>query len=215
MINVESPNNIINIINDNNINSFGPDNNRLDTSSISERNQEVYELLCKNKHDDINIYRYKFSNEFTDELFKFSKIHQYDNRKDYKEAWNIWTEDNNFIIREEIRRLTNLGYDGNVLDKMFKSSRYYFRKKTSEKKPPTERRNYITVQKELLSAMDDHIKTRINNKPSKGFDDFCQVNIDLLKEEVNIFCKNGLTDSSEIKKKIKKTYKNRYYLLTK
>ena len=47
-------------------------------------------------NDDINknIYRYKFTDDFTSELFKFSKIHQYDHRKDFKEAWEIWMEDN-------------------------------------------------------------------------------------------------------------------------
>ena len=64
--------------------------------------------------------------------------------------------------------------------------------------------------------MDDHIKTHINEedfKPSESFDSFCKLNKDLLKEEVKILCKNGFTDSEEIKQKIKKTYKNRYFIL--
>ena len=68
----------------------------------------------------------------------------------------------------------------------------------------------------MLEAMDNHIRSNINNdnyKPSDGFDDFCNTHIDLLKEEVNQLCKNGFTDSQEIKNKIKKTYKNRYFLL--
>ena len=42
---------------------------------------------------------------------------------------------------------------------------------------------------------------------------FCKENISLLKEEVTQLCKNGFTDSEEIKNKIKKTYKNRYFIL--
>jgi hypothetical protein len=34
-----------------------------------------------------------------------------------------------------------------------------------------------------------------------------------LKEEVTYLCNHGMTDSTEIKKKIKKTYKNRYFIL--
>ena len=101
---------------------------------------------------------------------------------------------------------------------MFKSARYYFRKKSTEKKEPIERRIYVSVQKDLLDAIDEHINSQIKNenyKPSQGFDEFCKNNIDLLKNEVNILCKNGLTDSNEIKKKIKKTYKNRYFLIIK
>jgi len=165
---------------------------------------------------NINIYRYKFTEAFMEELYKFSKIHEYDNRKDFKEAWEIWIEEQEDIIDTEVRRLINLGYEGNVMDKMFKSARYYFRKKKSEiNKEPQKRREYQSVQKELLEQMDEHIKNNINNKdykPSEGFDRFCQENIDILKEEVAKLCKNGLTDADEIKKKIKKTYKNRYFL---
>jgi hypothetical protein len=79
------------------------------------------------KNNDINkcvgIYRYKFTNHFTDELYKFSKIHQYDHRKDFKEAWETWIDENSELIDSEIRRLVNLGYDGDILDKMFKSAR--------------------------------------------------------------------------------------------
>ena len=64
--------------------------------------------------------------------------------------------------------------------------------------------------------MDEHIKSVCNidesYKPSEGFDDFCEKRIDLLKEVVNSLYKNGFYDSEEIKKKIKKTYKNRYFI---
>jgi hypothetical protein len=198
--------------------SNGTSDNRLDTFSATERSEKKCDKLTHNKKDsDINIYRYKFTDDFTCELFKFSKIHQYDHRKDFKEAWQIWLEENQDMVDEEIRRLTNLGYDGNILDKMFKSARYYFRKKSTEKKAPVERRAYVGLQKDLLEAMDEHIESKIKTgdyKPSDGFDEFCKNPdiIDMLKEEVAILCKNGFTDSSEIKKKIKKTYKNRYFL---
>jgi hypothetical protein len=163
-----------------------------------------------------NIYRFKFTNEFTDELYKFSKIHQYDHRKDFKEAWDNWIEDNDGLVSEEVRRLNNIGYDGDILDKMFKSARYYFRKKSTEKKAPVQRRNYIGSNKDFLEAIDNHIKSKLSDpdyKPSDGFDDFCKINIELLKEEVQTLCNNGFTDSNEIKQKIKKTYKNRYFLI--
>lgn len=197
-------------------------------SSTDNRNSPHTELNTSNhsdtsrQHDDninennVNIFRYKFTNEFTDELFKFSKVHQYDHRKDFKEAWNSWIEENDELVKEEVRRLDNLGYDGDIMDKMYKSARYYFRKKSTEKKEPVKRRIYIGSQKELLEAMDEHIKTNIKNehfKPSDSFDEFCKKNVDLLKIEVNQLCRSGITDSVIIKNKIKKTYKNRYFLV--
>ena len=185
-------------------------------------------ILCRDDDDDcesprsnndtinVSIYRYKFTDDFTNEMYKFSKVHQYDHRKDFKEAWNVWIEENDGIVTDEIKRLTEMGYDGDILDKMFKSARYYFRKKSTEKSEPQARRTYIGTQKDLLEAMDYHIKSNISSrefKPSDGFDEFCKKNIDILKEQVNMLCQSGLTDSNEIKTKIKKTYKNRYFLL--
>jgi hypothetical protein len=192
-------------------------NYRLDTFCVADENKNgINEKNTDDNNISINIYRYKFSDDFTNEMYKFSKIHQYDHRKDFKEAWEIWLEDNDDIATGEVRRLTNLGYDGDILDKMYKSARYYFRKKSTEKKAPQKRRVYQSVQKDLLESMDEHIKSHINEedyKPSEGFDRFCKENLDLLKEEVSILCKNGFTNSEEIKQKIKKTYKNRYFIL--
>jgi len=174
----------------------------------------------RSNNDSINvsIFRYKFTDDFTNEMYKFSKVHQYDHRKDFKEAWNVWVEENNDIVTDEIKRLNDMGYDGDILDKMFKSARYYFRKKSTEKSEPQARRTYIGTQKELLEAMDEHIMVNIvkpDYKPSNAFNEFCQENIKLLQEEVSRLCKSGLTDKNEIKSKVKKTYKNRYFIISK
>jgi len=164
-----------------------------------------------------NIYRYKFTQEFMDELHKFSKIHQYDDRKSFKEAWDNWLEENDELVQDEVERLTNLNYEGDILDKMFKSARYYFKKKATSKPEPKNRRQYLSVQKDLLDAMDEHImknKSEPDYKPSDGFSDFCNTHIDLLKEEVvRLVVEHQINDVNLIKDKIKKTYKNRYFIL--
>jgi hypothetical protein len=185
--------------------------NTIQTKEISTDDDE------ENYTVNLNIYRYKFNEEFTNELSVFSKIHQYDDRKVFKESWIKWTEENEDIVNEEIRRLKNLGYTGNICDKMFKSARYYYRKKTTVKKEPSKRREYISTQKELLDAMDKHIDINLKNntdyKPADGFVEFCKNNTEKLNEEIKLLYKNGLHNSTEIKNKIKKTYKNRYFLL--
>jgi hypothetical protein len=160
-----------------------------------------------------NIYRYKFSESFINQLFVFSKIHEYDDRKTFKEAWEKWYEENEQLVNAECNRLTDLGYEGDIHRKMFKSARYYFRKKSVTQKEQTKRRNYIGIQKELLSAMDEHINSiKGVLKPSEGFIDFCKQHCNLLREEVNILCSQNIKDPTEIRNKIKKTYKNRHYL---
>ena len=186
-------------------------------------NIDIMEDIMECRRDDeelfeINIFRYKFSDDFIQPLYQFSKIHQYDHRKDFKEAWNIWIEENDNLVNKEARRLTELDYKGDIIDKMFKSARYYFRKKSTDKKEPQKRRVYVGIQSELLAAMDTHIISNKKNqeyKPSNGFDDFCKQYIDLLKIEVTNLCKSGIKDPEDIKNKIKKTYKNRYFMSTK
>jgi hypothetical protein len=161
------------------------------------------------------IYRYKLSDDFIRDLYTFSKIHQYDHRTDFKEAWNVWIETNSDLIEKETERLVKLDYKGDILDKMFKSARYYFRKKTTDKKEPQKRRIYVGVQIALLETMDKHINKNKKLKPSDGFEDFCKDtdHVELIQQEVNNLYKSGMTVSCEIKNKIKKTYKNRYFML--
>ena len=166
------------------------------------------------------IYRFKLSNDITEMVTSFAKIHQFDDRKTYKESWLDWCNENNEELNREVRRLTDLGYEGDVLDKMYKAGRYYFRTKNlKEKKEPKKRRAYISMNSEMLEAMDEHIKQNANNddySPASGFDNFCETNKNLLAEEVTRICTDVENVTAKmLSKKIKKTYKNRYYLYSK
>jgi hypothetical protein len=188
--------------------------------SILDDSKCVNSELASSDVNDANlpilIYRFKFTEEFMTELYNFSKIHQYDDRKDFKDAWNVWIIENEYIVNDEMRRLTNLGYEGDILNKMFKSARYYFRKKSSEKKKPIQRRQYISVNKELLDAMDNHIENKIyelDYQPKTGFIGFCKDNEKVLKETIMLIFEQGIKDSHVIEDKIKKTYKNRHFMI--
>ena len=194
----------------------------IDTIIDSKMNNNIEKYDCKGGYEcESNempnlIYRFKFTEEFMGELYIFSKIHQYDDRKDFKEAWTNWTEENEDIINCETRRLINLGYEGDILSKMYKSARYYFRKKSTEKKEPKKRRQYISVNREILDEMDNHIDNNIydsNYKPKTGFIEFCKDNEILLKETITKILEQGIKDLDMIEDKIKKTYKNRYFMI--
>jgi hypothetical protein len=216
--------NFINKLNDgiNSNNNIISDDNRFDgTGQIidgSIKNMEEKRDITTDSVSTPMIFRFKFTQEFMDKLHIFSKIHQYDERKDFKEAWEQWVEENEDIINIESRRITNLGYDGDIMDKMFKSARYYFRKKTNEKKVAKERRKYISIAHDLLDAMDMHIMSNIGKEdyqPKNGFIIFCKENEELLKNAINEMLQQGINDSVLIQEKIKKTYKNRYFIISK
>ena len=184
----------------------------------NEKQYTRHDLLLEEdieKITDRTIYRFKFTEDFMAELYKFAKIHQYDHRKDFKEAWTKWTDENDEIITNETERLLALGYkdEANIDDKMFKSARYYFRKKSPVKPEPKQRRQYISVDPELLAAIDEHIIVNNECKPEAAFVLFCKDNEQILRQSIGQICSQGINDAQLIQQKIKKTYKNRYFLL--
>ena len=192
-----------------------------ETENINEKEYTRHDPLSDDDIEkvtsriDHTIYRFKFTEDFMAELYKFAKIHQYDHRKDFKEAWTKWTDENEEIIINETERLLVLGYkdEANIDDKMFKSARYYFRKKSPVKPEPKQRRQYISVEPELLLAIDQHIIANNECKPEAAFVLFCKENNQILRQSIGQICSQGINDALLIQQKIKKTYKNRYFLL--
>ena len=45
-----------------------------------------------------NIYRFKFTDDVMESITQFSKIHQFEERNDYKESWEEWCKDNIELI---------------------------------------------------------------------------------------------------------------------
>tara|TARA_A100001011_G_C14292929_1_gene837045 strand:- start:608 stop:1084 length:477 start_codon:yes stop_codon:yes gene_type:complete len=152
------------------------------------------------------IYRYNFSKEFLEKASLFSKNNELSDIKTFRENWNLWKQDNEKLIIKENRKLINMGYAGNIDDKMFKTVRYYLKKK--EKKEKKDRRKYIPLTREFIDCIDNHIKNCKDIKPSNAFIDFEKKNNNIIKNEID-YLKKYLNDEN-CKEKIKKTYKNRY-----
>jgi hypothetical protein len=174
------------------------------------------------------IFRFNLSDEMVDALLDFSKMHQFDDRHAYADAWNEWknTPHISKILDNEIERLQNLNYKGSaesIENKIFKSGRYYFRNKSFVKAPPKPRGKYISVSKELICAMDEHIaRGTINNNgqtpsPAELFNEFCKRCVDILKIEIDrlVELEPFSEDPVLIISKIKKTYKNRAFQILK
>lgn len=183
----------------------------------------------------VQTYRFNLCEDMAARLAEFAIIHQYDHRNDFKEAWEQWIQENEnaSLIESEIQRLTQLGFQGNVLDKMFKSARFYYRKRSSTKPQQSPRKPYESIPAEILESMDKHIhsqiqenirgKLEINNEiidvskisPTESFILYCNENKTILLQQTT----NQNSDSAMFTKamfeetieKLKKTYKNRFY----
>jgi hypothetical protein len=176
---------------------------------------------------DLQTSRFLFSEIITELLEEFSKKHQYDERKEYKTEWQEWVNNAEIkpLIDEETERLRSLGFMGDVLKKMFKSARYYYRSKPSKHQQSNIKpeRTYETLPIEILEKIDQHIKLQIKNnviiennqikclvKPAICFEKFCKESKSLFLELNN----DQIRTNENIKlvlEKLKKTYKNRYY----
>ena len=165
------------------------------------------------------ILRFKFDNEIINQIEEFARIHKLDDLKSYKEAWDRFSIQNEEILKKEKLRLNNLGYKGNIDDKLFKAARYYFRKKSPIKSPPKERRQYISMDSEIIQSMDSHINSFINQNiksPAQGYDEFCKMHIEVLSNEIyRITQENDNISKADLISKFKKTYKNRYFIANK
>jgi hypothetical protein len=188
----------------------------------------------------VKTHRFTFSGGCTEKLTEFAHRHETDDRKVFQRAWAEWIQIPAIktMIEEEIRTLTTAGFDGDVLDKMFKSTRYYYRKKPvndgpKEQKP---RKKYERLDSEILEEMDQHIMSEIKENtvlqrrsvdqeeallsirasPSVSFEKYCILYKDNFLEEARLefpdqdITKNQLTC---IVDKFKKTYKNRFYVI--
>jgi len=162
----------------------------------------------------LKTFHFKFSPIFIEHLERFAKIHQYDDRHTFKEAWTTWTKTDSIskIIEEEIADLTKDGFDGNILEKMFKSARYYYRKKPETKDVIAKKKKYEGSSRSFLEQVDAHISHYVHThsvssgetikstaSPAEAYDDFCKT--------------HEIVGMDEAKQK--KTYKNRYYLFSK
>ena len=74
---------------------------------------------------NFNTFRFKIDPDLVEILTRFAYEHQFDNRRDFKEAWKLWVENHEKEINAEKSRIEEMNYKGNIEEKLFKSVRYY------------------------------------------------------------------------------------------
>lgn len=188
--------------------------------------QEI--IIQETNQIKLKTYRYTYSNEFIKELEYFSKIHKYDDRKTFKEEWSKWINEENiqYLIEIEKQKILNNGYEGDIMDKIFKSARYYFRKKKENEnktmRENNEKEEFTGLSKKMIQLMNDHINNIIRENidetkniskinPSKAYTDFCNTHVTEITDEIFILKDKMILKAEEINLKFKKSYKNKFY----
>jgi len=194
--------------------------------SVVKRGRKPKQNKQKLDNTKIKTYHFNMVPETVAAIDYFATMHRHDDRKTFKEAWEKWIEleDIAAIIQRETERLVANGYRGDVLQKLFHSARYYYRKKPAgdnnvgvgceEEETIKKRKKYETVGSEILEKMDQHILQivkenivdvlRMGDKTVLYSDISPARAFELFRETVEI--DEGLLA------KYKKTYKNRFFL---
>ena len=184
----------------------------------------------------IKTNRHTYSEEVVEQLSSFAKIHEYDDRKEFKEAWQKWMEEPDIknLIGSEVARLTANGLTGDILDRMYKSARYYYRKKGGEAtNEPTIRKEYEGLPRTVLKTIDDYIYSEINRNivetekgsnhiiaitAAQSFTTYCKLHYDVISDllppmnhEEDKVNTNMREELKKVTDRLKKTYKNRFY----
>jgi len=160
-------------------------------------------------------YRYKLDPTVLENLRDFAGLHRHAEPAVFREEWDQWVTKNSEMIMVEQRRLSALGCTKDINSKLYKSARYYFKNKSVDEVDATKRREYVGTSKEFREAIDEHITNIARNqvmKPAAAFVNFLEN--DMYKKIIKTTrCDiQGYGFTSEmIDKKIKKTYKNRYF----
>ena len=133
----------------------------------------------------IKAIRYNFTPQMMEKIQEFTRVHQFDERKKYKEEWKCWinTKEIQLKVSSEIIRLKDEGCtweDEVIKEKMYKSSKFYYKKKMEqecekgdkkgkkgdkddkEDKSTVEKYNGFT--KAFLRKIDEYIMDKIKEK---------------------------------------------------
>ncbi len=158
-------------------------------------------------------FHFNFSDAAVELLTYFATKHRYDERKIFKENWEKWIKESEVdeCISAETRRLSEEGYSGDVVSKMFKSVRYYYRKKPTVPVEPKKRKQYEHVSAETLAQIDQHIIRQIREHTDSSTK---QCSISPARSFAKYETEYGLKPDDGKYAKYKKTYKNRYFILS-
>ena len=89
--------------------------------SNDDRNDEERVDLSNVK---VPVFRFKLATTVFDNIREFARIHQHEDRVTFKDSWKTWCDNNKTMIDDETKRLSDIGFDNNINDKLFRTAKY-------------------------------------------------------------------------------------------
>lgn len=180
---------------------------------------------------DYKKYRFDFTEKVKLMLADFANMNKNATRKEFKEAWSNWLSHTTIksLLDSEQTRMKSEGFEGDVLDKMFKSARYYHKKRDTVENPVQNNiggKHQNRFSREFLIEMDEYIRVQIADMKNVIYKDgksvntlsqlnaynrYCETNKHQILSEFILIKKERGELSPEMANKLKKTYKNRFY----
>ena len=166
-------------------------------------------MSIKSKRIHIKAIRYNFTPEMMENIQEFTRVHQFDERNKYKEEWKCWinTKEIELKVSNEIIRLRDEGCtweDEIIKEKMYKSSKFYYKKKMQTKTNDDDKiktqEKYKGFTKQFLRSIDGYIHEKIKEKSRNIEDTIGNKSLDVVPTKIyNEYC---LNHKDEIKKEI-------------
>ena len=182
--------------------------------------QQIMEISTVTK------FRFVYSPEIETILREFAKEHEGEERKQFKQSWGVFMEENKSLLDNESKRIKQEGYNKDVYAKMFHTIKYYYVKKSKkQKKQQQEQHNQQEKEeKEEIKVHESHSpKQRSYNKLGKQW---IQTITSFIKDDLeshkhtkemkpeysyNRFLEKHATEDEELQLRVKKSYKTQYY----
>lgn len=178
-----------------------------------------YKIDQRKELTNINVklcmIKYIFSEEFSKVIHEFSKEHYREPLKIFRESWKLWISNNDIQreIKEEMEKMrkTNIMWtDEEIMQKIYTSARFYYRKKEKKETKTNAKKNtkqinenkpYIGFTKEFIRLIDTKIKEEILQKTQT------ETNIILHQKQIfHIFTLEHIKEINEELAKLKKKY---------
>ena len=187
------------------------------TTTTMNTQQQTIEISTVTK------FRFVYSPEIETILREVAKDHEGEERKQFKQSWGVFMEENKLLLDNESKRIKHEGYSKDVYAKMFHTIKYYYVKKSKKQKKQQQEQDNQQEKQENKVHESHSPKQRSYNKLGKQW---IQTITTFIKDDLesykhtkemkpeysyNRFLEKHATEDEELQLRVKKSYKTQYY----